>query len=818
MPERTGVNRATRNLLIVSIAVPLALYAGLSWHLRGERLREGTASVEQTVKVLEENALRVFEAQQLIMDRVDQYIKFMSWEDIRTSERVHLFLKEVSESSPHVDGLWLVSPDGQVANSAGYFPVTDVNAQERDYFRALAARDDLHFGEMIFGKVKANLNFNLSRRRSPRDNFNGLILVTSSIDYFTTFWQEVSPYSEPVAGLFRSDGKILARYPALQELPAQLEPGSQLLRDMNRGGSQVDESDSSIDGERRIFGFSRVEPYPIFVGFGVSVDEVLAPWRRDLLWNGLIALIVAMLLAGVSTVALRQNRQLALAVGSWRETAGKLRNEVDRRARAEDVAAERERLLIELGKATAERKAILDSMVEGVTAYGPDGSVIYWNHACRFILSLPDLNPPNFESLAREGRVMHLDGTPLRPGQTPVARLLRGETLAQEEYRLDLTGADRPVVCRFSGAPLLDRRGRPSGAVLTFADVTEEKSSEERRMLLLSELDHRVRNMLATIMAMVRLSSDQASDKQTLVETLTGRISAMTRTHGLLTRNSWRGASLGQIVRDEVQPYRSEGRLVLQGKDDVVLPPKDAVDFALVVHELATNAAKYGAWSGPAGRVEVSWALEHEKAVHVHVVWRECDGPPVTQPKRTGFGSALIRSAFREEDAGVELRHEPSGVVCEIRIPLRGSADQATLSPAEEMSAPAVPSPGALSGLRVLVVEDEPFVQLDLAGILKGAGASVAGPAANVAEARRMMIAGGFDMALLDVNLGGENVSPIAEALIARGIPVVFATGYRDLELLSPRLRHLPRLQKPFSSREVVMSLTAVVPRLGFAG
>jgi two-component sensor histidine kinase/CheY-like chemotaxis protein len=811
MPEAAKATRWMRALLVISIAIPLALYAAVSGYLYGERLREGKANVRQTVMVLQEHALRVFEAQQLNIDRVDQRIQGMSWDEIRTSQSLHEFLERTSDISPHVDGIWLVAPDGQIANSADFFPLPDGDFRDREYFKALEAADMLHFGEMIVGRLKRNLEFNLGARRSPRDRFDGLILVTASIGYLADFWDRVYANGNHVVALVRADGSILARYPPVANIPAPLPASAPLMQAIAKGDSGVFSAVSTLDGVDRVYGFSRVGDYPVYVSFGVGRAEIMAPWWNDLVWHGIVALSAAALLSGISLLALRQTRRLAGAMASWRDTAGRLRAEVDRREKAEDLAAEKQRLLVELGAATAQRRAILDSMLEGVVAYGPDGRVIYCNDASRQILGLEDGAAPALERMAREGRISALDGTVLDEAAAPVARLLGGETLAQQDLRLSLDDGAAPIVCRFTGAPITDEREHAVGGVLTFADVTEEKTNEERRRLLANELDHRVRNMLATINAMIRLSSHGARDKAALVETLSGRIGAMTRTHNLLTRNSWRGALLREVVADEVQPYASPDRLVLRGRDAVVLPPQDAVDFALVIHELATNAAKYGAWSGVDGRVEVSWSLEKlgVPAVNVvNVLWREQGGPPVSPPERTGFGTTLIRSAFQAEGAGVELHYEPDGVACTIRVPLRQGPGWRPLAPAEAPPAPPAP-PGSLAGLAVLLVEDEPIVRLELAGVLEDAGARVIGPAATVAEAMTAIAGARPDAAVLDVNVRGENVSPLAETLVARGVAVIFASGYRDLDLLSPRLRHLPLVQKPLRPGELVATLAA---------
>ena len=122
------------------------------------------------------------------------------------------------------------------------------------------------------------------------------------------------------------------------------------------------------------------------------------------------------------------------------------------------------------------------------------------------------------------------------------------------------------------------------------------------------ELDHRVRNMLATIMAMIRISNEPRQTKDEFVASLTGRVGAMARTHGVLSEGSWEGATMGRLVDDEVRAASKSGQLVIEGMRDLMLPPKEAADLALALHELATNAIKHGAWSVPEGQVALCWS------------------------------------------------------------------------------------------------------------------------------------------------------------------------------------------------------------------
>jgi PAS domain S-box-containing protein len=348
-------------------------------------------------------------------------------------------------------------------------------------------------------------------------------------------------------------------------------------------------------------------------------------------------------------------------------------------------------------------------------------------------------------------------------------------------------------------------------------DIHERKVAEERQALLMAELDHRVRNILASIQSMVSLTGRSAATKEDYAEALHGRVAAMARTHGLLTRGGWRGASVAEIIRDELEPYAGRGdAVVLDGEIDHLLKPRQALNFALVIHELATNAAKYGALSVPGGRVQVSCRRAGEPASpKLKILWRETGGPRVTKPDRRGFGSTLIESALREgTESAVRLRFDPAGVRCLIELPferqLRGAEPAADRRQRAD-AAPSLPPAPALRGLRVLVVEDEMLVALDLRLALTRAGAKVVGPAATVEEAFELVASDAPSAAILDVNLGGERVDRLADRLIGQGVPVVFVTGYDAGRILPDRLRHLTVLQKPVDSSALVARLQRLV-------
>lgn len=385
--------------------------------------------------------------------------------------------------------------------------------------------------------------------------------------------------------------------------------------------------------------------------------------------------------------------------------------------------------------------------------------------------------------------------------------------LYDTEYRLRAQGGEyRWYHAR--GVPIIAADGSIDEWIGVCIDIHERKAAEERQQLLMAELDHRVRNILASIRSMVVMTSRSAGSKQEQAESLQGRVDAMARAHGLLTRQRWKGASLGQLLRDELEAYASRGdAVVLEGEGDWILRPQQALNFALVIHELATNAAKYGALSVPTGRVSVTWNVELDQdPARLRIVWQESGGPLVRQPERQGFGSRLILNALRQDEGGeVKLDYDPGGVRCEFSLPVRRGVP--AVAPREPAVVPQQrgQDANALKGVRILLVEDEMLVGLEMRHALAETGADVIGPVSTASEAARLADEANVSAAVLDVNLGGDMIDPVAARLLARGIPFVFVTGYDSRRVLPEALRNAPALRKPVDAAALVEALCGML-------
>ncbi|MBP2231225.1 PAS domain S-box-containing protein [Azospirillum agricola] len=220
------------------------------------------------------------------------------------------------------------------------------------------------------------------------------------------------------------------------------------------------------------------------------------------------------------------------------------------------------------------------------------------------------------------------------------------------------------------GRAVYDQDGRPVRMTGVSLDVTGRKKAEERQLLLLEELNHRVKNTLAIVQSIASQTLRLVTTPAAFTESFQARLHALAQAHDLLTRQQWQGALLDELLTLTLGPYRGADRVLIEGPP-VMLSTGVAVSLHLAFHELATNAAKYGALSVQGGTVEVFWSVVERAGMALELVWRERGGPPVVPPSRRGFGSRLIERGLPYElDGKVSLDFDLAGVRCALVIPL----------------------------------------------------------------------------------------------------------------------------------------------------
>lgn len=254
------------------------------------------------------------------------------------------------------------------------------------------------------------------------------------------------------------------------------------------------------------------------------------------------------------------------------------------------------------------------------------------------------------------------DGSPFPLSECAIDRAFPERAGTQgEEVFVHKDGSFYPVA--FTASPINDGDA-VIGTVIEVRDVSEEKRNEETRRLLMHEVDHRSRNALSIVQSLARLT--RAEDIETYREILAGRIGALARAQTSLASRRWEGGRLADVVREELEALCPKDVVDMQGPE-IALSPQQVQPISMLLHELATNANKYGACSSGGGRVSVTWSLDD---AGVTLVWRESGGPPVTAPTRQGFGSSLKAKVVRQIHGTISRQWEPTGLVVEVAFPL----------------------------------------------------------------------------------------------------------------------------------------------------
>lgn len=351
----------------------------------------------------------------------------------------------------------------------------------------------------------------------------------------------------------------------------------------------------------------------------------------------------------------------------WSESEVKLIEDVAERTWD---AVERARSEAALRKSEERLQLALDaSMAVGAWDWDIQSELIYVDERFAYIFGLDPTDLSSGLPLADIMTRMHPDD---RESVTKAIEhtIQTGEIYTVEHRTIDRDGQTRWVLAR---GRCYHVAGQPTRFPGVAVDVTEQKRAEEHRDLLINELNHRVKNTLATVQSIASQTLRNEGSLEDARQALEARLFALSRAHDVLTRENWESANLGEIVAEAIAPYRHEreDRLQAQGPS-VRLSPRMALAIAMALQELATNAVKYGALSDTIGKVCIRWSVQEKDGRRRLILsWTETDGPPVTAPKRRGFGTRLIERSLAQDLGGqAEIRFLPSGVTCVVDAPL----------------------------------------------------------------------------------------------------------------------------------------------------
>lgn len=296
-------------LILASVLIPLLLYAATIWKVYQSVLNENRRAALRTVQTFAQHARNVFETHQLVAERVNDRIKGMSWRDIGASGELQAYLAEIQLDYPQIEAIWLADRFGILRNASHRLPGKAVSIAERDYFQALRhGKTPWHIGHIIQPLVLDKSNFNVAyRRESTAKAFDGVIVVTALPEYFSSFWKTAAPKPDNTIILMRTDGALLASYPAFPADTAILPRDSAHLAAISGNttfGTYT--ATDPHDGIQRLYAFRRLEKYGLYIVYGTSRESIITEWQRHAFNYGALFLLATTALVLLA----RSNRQL----------------------------------------------------------------------------------------------------------------------------------------------------------------------------------------------------------------------------------------------------------------------------------------------------------------------------------------------------------------------------------------------------------------------------------------------------------------------------------------------------------------------------
>lgn len=326
-------------LIAAAILLPIFLFALAAWQSYSGTLREAQAHADRTARILEEHALKVFETHRLVIQQVNIRLRFVDWSRIEDRADLHHLLKQLQDDLDQVATVTVTDATGHMIASGRVYPSDpSVSFTDRDYFKALKQQDSAlpYVSQSYTGRQSKVAIFNVAARinTKPGAAFNGIIAVSVDRGYFERFYDSIEPTFDHSVVLVRDDGQILAAVPPS---PLTALPASSVFLDHIKHadvGGYI--RTSKIDGVERIFAYRKVDGYPVFVRFGISMQAALAPWWRSLIAYGIVATLASLALVGASVLALRQTERERIARRRWQETAAALQAEAAERGRIEE--------------------------------------------------------------------------------------------------------------------------------------------------------------------------------------------------------------------------------------------------------------------------------------------------------------------------------------------------------------------------------------------------------------------------------------------------------------------------------------------------
>jgi PAS domain S-box-containing protein len=584
-------------------------------------------------------------------------------------------MAELLRQFPTVAGIGVVAPDGvQFCSSSGKGEA--VNLADRPYLQRALRSKSLAISGYIIGRLSGRPHLNFAYPAlDDAGEVRAVVILGFELGRLSAPLSTAALPDGATVSLVDSEGLLLARAPPASDWIGRRTGETDFVETMRMQRRGVIDA-VGIDGMPRLHGFA-----PLYASSDLFAVVGL-PWQaayraadrefwRDTTWTVLaftLAAIAALIggevgilrpVAGLQQAVRRMARgDLSVRAKTGRGSSPELR---ELAANFNETAGRLEQRQAALEASEARFRAVVETAADGIITISAQGVIQSVNSEAERLFGYPrdELIGHNVSILMPAPDRENHDGYLARYLRTGEARIMG---IGREVTGRRKDASTFPLFLSI-GEFTLESERYFTGIV---RDVTERKRAEERQRLLTAEVDHRAKNLLATIQAMILLTRRDVVSVADFATTLVGRLHAMARAHDLLARDKWTGASLHEVIRGEFQAYAGD-RVSVQG-EDARLSARAAQTLSLALHELTTNAAKHGALSAPDGRVEIRSKINGQE---LQLTWSERGGPKVEPPSTQGFGSVIIERSIAHELGGeAELEFEHGGLRCHIRVPL----------------------------------------------------------------------------------------------------------------------------------------------------
>ncbi|NIX77984.1 HWE histidine kinase domain-containing protein [Microvirga terricola] len=699
------------------MAVVFLAFGYVAWEQRDRLIQRNQADLRSNAFFLADHAARLFEIADLTLKQGSALIDDANGYRGPPTRRLWEQLRAIQEALPYIDDIRLSDATGRLRLISEVFPTPDADIATRDAFKAQVGADSgLFVGQPVLRGEGSEPTFMVSRRlQGPDGSFQGVVAVTVPLSYFDLYWQRLQLPKGGRVTLLRADTKIVAQWPAptdgISFVPIHKETFDQTLAQNPQQGSYS----YVMRGERRVSAFHQVGDLPLYILVSMPADAYWGVWVKQARLYGAFALVALVSFLALAVLARQHFREQAANAALLTKQVMMRTSEL----RKETAALE---VLNRTGTALAGELEV-DRIVQGVVDAGVDltgaqvGAFFYNGgedpdaaelHGYRLFAS----TGVTHNAFASFPAVRH---TALFEPTFDQGEIVRSDDITRDprygqNEPFNGIPSGHPGIRSYMAVPVISRTGANHGALLfgherrgVFTErverlmqglaaqaaialdnghlyqaaqheIAERAQVQSQQALLIRELHHRVKNTLATVQAVVGATARSATNIDDFYQAFVGRIISLANTHSLLTEAVWQTASLRDILDKELSPYHdgNEGRIVLEGPP-VELPSEAAVPIGMAIHELTTNAAKYGALSVDAATVTVQWALEScAEGLRLKLTWLERGGPAVTLPKKQGFGSRLLHRVLATQlNAKVEISYDQQGLRASIEVVLK---------------------------------------------------------------------------------------------------------------------------------------------------